>query len=1294
MTEAVRNDASTESLCTVIENFSGNRSTNSQIHKPSSNLDKGADNENIITENVSVPHKEDNFNSNESLEPKKICKTDNDEADKYLYETCDTTSQDESFSKSDSVQPSNKLKKSVSFDPQDEKVRKFIAGEPIVDQKNPFKQHYSTWGNSVKKKKTPPPVPTKRSTLSVRKTVTQQLREREREKEKERERVKNETNNRKSSNGLNTNLSSPDDFVTTEEVLNQSKYVKTYIKNPDPYFVYDPSILARLKCEESRELAEKKSGKKPRLSNQTKDRIKDLKNKPSLATSFSHSRLPFKKCSKPNYPDLSDIKIKVGTDLDGNFFNPAEVSKNAKKFDDRVKKLHISSDDDLDELDCPLTKSESSDEVTSNLVQKEANNEGCKSELGEVDKMATKEEQPVEGAFTNTIKSKEFHEYLEKKGLTLIPKKIPNGARSVYSNGTQAPKPQPRISFKSPESVQISVDTTDSTRSYKKPSVFQRLLANSIFATRRKTTPKDIVPTPKSLNNYNANVKENTDAPQSSLKRVVLERQSFHGRSIGNNLLSPAETNYLKLQDERARKSFASGENLSLSLSSVLSNAEDQNSTAEREAHTPIVKPSRRSHSRERLGSTQPQKQSHQTNTIIKPRPQRLQAISNMSYIPPKAYPDVDSDGTLRRSVERQSLIPKRSTQTVDRRQVFGRSASMDRNEILKKRLLRELQNRSKSDNEASKVSTPLTSKENIREQPFSTLNGPKSTSTPIRNANGDSENQGYTQNVKPSNKIYVDQQEWERLKALKERMDNELYLRMLEAQNQQQRAAENIYERLQPQQIIITQPTNITMLPRSVENNFIRGSPQRNTFAGSTKNRQAKIIDGRALMPSTHLVNIQSVSNIDQDIIEATPRSQSVLDNMTLAHRYGSNVNRKAYESELDTPVVLRKKENGATTEAPLPVEQRRIGGLLTRDEILQRVKDFCRKSINKTPTIQQPQIQVIHKTHLGPSDLSPVSYASVEGTQRPASRMYAAPQVPQRMQSLPQQFIPINSNGQVLGEVNPLTSSPIYAHVVKRSSLLSNNSEIYDSPQKLNLVRRDVEATPAIYVERGSLPTPQYVLVDGDKLVPATQVISYYPGQNEIYAQPHYVRPYNLQSVPGAYGYISVREPLPKQQLQQRLHNGRSTPLILDHSSQQTSQIYWTPNNQRLQQYTTTLQPPVNLSSPRYVLKQFQPVPATRMELSNNPNVKNNSNTSINHKIQQPTTITERRTPINRQSQMKLSSGRFSELNNQNPYEWESGSEAGEVQRIMENPRNSGEFRGNQLISNLKKKLSRLLS
>ncbi|XP_037934571.1 uncharacterized protein LOC119668950 isoform X2 [Teleopsis dalmanni] len=1294
MSDTVRNDISTESICTVIEN-----SIESSIDNKLANQKLKIENElngtsdcakDIQTSEAKKDNHTNGFNTEDS----------SDHCNESAVSNCDTSTDQSTLSKTRDINSKarSKLKKSVSFDPADEKIKKFIAGDPIVDQQNPFKNHFNTNG-SLKKKKVPPPVPTKRSTLSIRKTVTQQLREREREKEKERERLKNETNNRKSStNNQNGTLSSPDEFVTTEEVLRQSKYVKTYIKNPDPYFVYDPTVLARIKFEELRELSEKKPPKKLKLTTQTRERLKDLKNKQPIDTKPS-SLLPFKKCSKPNYPELSDIKVKVGTEPDGNYFNPAEVTKNAKKFDERVKKLHISSDDDLDEIDEPLTKSESSDEVVINGSDKHQDSIDTINEIASERNAMNAESssrQPADGTFTNTISSKEFQNYLDKKGLTLIPRKVPNGAQPLY--GDQQYKSGNHITFKAPERVQISLDTVDLAKNSKKPSVFQRLLSNSIFASRRKTTPKETVPNPRRLYDAYDRPKENGNVRNAQpIKRVVLERQSFHGRPRVGNLLSASETNELKQQTERMRKSFASGDDLSLSISSALTNAEYANEPDSRsfsplqvlEAQhkpeilaKPIVKPPRRTLSRDRLSNMQSLKQPElQNSTKLKSKTPQGQVGYHNSLSLPKAVSTSfekpsNADGQhFRRTMERQSLIPKRSTQLNDKQQLFGRSSSMDRNEILKRSTNRGLQNRSKSANEtrASKVLT--SSGDNLLAE-FSSPNGPTLTSTPIRAVRTSNSNINVnplpTKNsIRPQNGVYVDQSEWEKLRAIKEQMDRELYNRVLQQQQQQHQQqlqvqqqlqqcsdVENIYERLPSKEVLVPPSIQASNYQQSQhDSNFVRSSPQRNTFSGVIRNRQTKIIDGRTIFTPDQKQVLQPVALNGNPLPETTPRSQSVLDGMIQGSRSGF---RRGYESDTDTSVILRRKNMPENIAPP-----RRIGGILTREEILQKVKEFCRKSLNKTPT-NQSQIQTIYEKQPLGIDLSPVSYASVETHQRPGSRMYAAPQVPQRMQSLPQQFIPITR--EVLTEENA-TNSPIYAHVIKRSSLQSNHSELYDSPQRPYLIRRESDTQP-FYVRRGTLQRTE------NNLMPT----HYYSA--DYYAQPQYVRPNQLQQIPGSYGYITVQEPV-THQLRPRLQDGRSTPLILDRSSQQASQsqIYWTPQHQRLQQHAELL--PVQIS-PRYMPKQQSylvpvAVPAKRPdEILRAKQLNGTSNTNI-PAIQQFTPIIHNSTPTTLAQQSVMHARQTSlpvaqPLHNvNNSYEWESGSEAGEVQSILERQKNS---------------------
>ncbi|XP_058983321.1 uncharacterized protein LOC101899381 isoform X1 [Musca domestica] len=1391
MSEPLSNDVSTESLCTVIETSSNEYLSNKFNKDPI----KCVSLESLDTNRISPTS--NNLKTNGCLR-------------NSLDESCDTDTTEKSINNATTEEegdgglekkPKTKLKKSVSFDPNDEKIKKFIAGEPIVDQQNPFKSNgylSTTNGGSSKRKdkKTPPPVPAKRSTLSVRKTVTQQLREREREKEKERERQKNETNNRKS-NGI---IKSPsDEFVTTEEVLKQSKYVKTYIKNPDPYFVYDPTVLARLKFEELRDLALKKPPKRIVTQNtpqpQPRERLKELKNRQNESKP-SKPPITFKKCSKPNYPELSDLKIKTGTVLEDSLYNPLEVTKNAKKFDERVKKLHISSDDDLDEIEEPLTKSESSDDNNMSGTQQEetgkmpqsGNNNGAADPC--VSSREPSPSPPPTGTFTNTIKSKEFQEYLEKKGLTLIPKKIPNGAQPMY--GKKSPTSGgtiKQISFKAePERIQFSSsgggsDSVDAA-GRNKPSVFQRLLANSIFASRRKTTPKEPVPIIKP--SYDGNQENGSLKP---IKRVVLERQSFHGRPKAGNLLSPAEALELKQQLERSRKSYASGDDISLSISSALANAEHQNgnenltnSIKSNTIGTPglrrkelqgksITKPPRRTLSRERITKYEPPKM------MLSERPTNVNNnLYTLAREPASAATAREkNDTSFRRTIDRQSMIPKRTTQPQDRQQIFGRSSSMDRNEILKRNANHGAQSQQPANQQQRSNSVtgetllaPITTRsgDNVQETTFPVNDGPPITSTPKRggeSGGGNPSTSINTKNISPISSIpkkasqlgvYVDQQEWERLRAIKEQTDRELYYRVMQQQQklqqQQQQDQQQDNAKFKDQQnIVMSSPShNPTKSSQNLENiyehlpggsqvrlaagqdgQFTRGSPQRNTFSGvirSNANRQVKIIDGKPVVAPEARLNNKSGQN-------SMPRCQSVLGNVTA----------RGYESETpETPVVLRRKAEGNQQTTTT----RRIGGLLTREEILQKIKEFCRKSLNKTPTNQQPaQLQAIYEKQPTATDLSPVSYVSVETHQRPGSRMYAAPQVPQRMHSLPApapgHFVPIAQ--EIV--TDPNTNSPIYAHVVKRGSLQSNQSELYEIPHRTAMVattaqptqyiiRREPELKPVYIRPAGTLQRPesafspaptQYILVDGEKLQPA-QIITAYQPATELYAQPQYVRPHQLQSMPGAasYGYITVREPISIQPqiIRPRLHDGRSTPLILDRSSQQVSQIYWTPQHQRLQQQAGLLTDQI---SPRYALKQSSAVMMTSAAgpLQQQQQFQNRATTPIIMQQHQPSQLSPhlQNIPSQQQQQRHYSASplirestphkpqqpQIQELTNnsisnarQSPaFDWESGSEAGEVQRIMEKQQQhdqhkNGELKRATLLRNFRLRMANLLT
>ncbi|XP_016998643.2 uncharacterized protein [Drosophila takahashii] len=993
---------------------------------------------------------------------------------------------------------SPKAKKSVSFNPNDEEIRKFTTGEPIVDQKNPFRN-----GN-VASKKTPPPVPTKRSTLSVRKTVTQQLREREREKEKEREQQKNESNIRKSKISRSSAQVTADDYVTTEEVLKQSKYVKTYIKNPDAYFVYDPTVLARLKLEELREttatgiggkLPKRKQtvkesrtgGKQARHQNpnQNPNQNQNQKNlelrKPQVAT--------FKKCSKPNYPELANLKIRTGTNSDPEssalLFNPAEVTKNARKFDERVKKLQITSDDDLDEIDGPLTKSESSDELagTSSVPQSpqiknppQAMSGGGGG--GEGGAPGEDSSSPSPGTFTNTISSDEFQAYLDRKGLALMPR------RELFS-------PTPTIGHRVNHST--PVQTAEERRKQvaeslaalrksntKKLSVLQRL-SNSLFPARRKTTPKSEMPMPRGLFHDQGEKDEcrrKADVP-SEIRRILLERQSPNCRRQNGQV--SGSTNV----DPTVDKGDTTLQNGDRATTLQRRNG-DRGNTLQRRNGDPNTTLQRRNGDRDntmqRINSdpgTTLQRRNGDSNITLQRRNGDPNITLQRNGDPETSFQRINGDTTLRRStLERPAVNPMRQWPEAQQVGRINRSTSVDRSQF-------------------------------SHDQPI--LASPVASSTPVRGQNN----------------------QWDQLRAIKEVTDRQLYHKLHQQQQlqvvpQAQRPNEDIYS-----QVLVQPPTD--------QVNFVRGSVQRNTFSGiSGRNRPLMAFNG------TPQRQMQMGMQIQQQQQQQPPRCQSVLDNLV------GNPGQQ-------TPVVMRNRGQQMASS-------RRIGGLLTREEILDKVKEFCRKSITKAPEPKTP-MQPVYKRHLTPpnADVSPVSYASVDD-------QCARPQVPQRVQSLP-----IAQGRYIPGGMTTVDGpSPIYAHVSKRNSLLSNVSEQYLSSQQLGTLPRPV-------------PINQLILVDTGEGVQVAQLVDYLP----------YVRP------APAHGYM--------------MQDGRATPLILDQSAQQTSQIYWTPQHRQ---------------------RIAHPVPAPR--LIKGPNV----------------------VPSSRNSTLS----RHLEARMGNASDWELSSEAGEVRRIME--------------------------
>nr|XP_016925283.1 uncharacterized protein LOC108006306 [Drosophila suzukii]XP_016925284.1 uncharacterized protein LOC108006306 [Drosophila suzukii] len=1083
--------------------------------------------DNYITAPLKIIEPFENFEKESDKEKEK------EEEDKEKDSPVKTPTKAENSTEID-VTSSAKTKKSVSFNPNDEKIQKFITGEPIVDQKNPFRN-----GNIAKssEKKTPPPVPTKRSTLSVRKTVTQQLREREREKErerdKEREQQKNESNTRKSKISRSQSQTT-DDYVTTEEVLKQSKYVKTYIKNPDAYFVYDPTVLARLKLEELRETSGIGNGKLPKRKQTPKDSRTGKQARHQNQNLNQNQKNPeprkpqptFKKCSKPNYPELANLKIRTGTNSDPEssaLFNPAEVTKNARKFDERVKKLQITSDDDLDDIDGPLTKSESSDELAgSSSVPQSPQIKPAMSGAEDLPSPT-----PTPGTFTNTISSDEFQAYLDRKGLALMPR------RELFSPTPTIARTSTPMQSAEERRQQVAESLAALRKSNtKKLSVLQRL-SNSLFPARRKTTPKSESPIPRVLfhDQDKEDYRRKADVP-AEIRRILLERQSPNFRRQNGQVPSPNV-------DPSTEKVTRSGE-ITLQRrngDSTLQRRNGDSTLQRRSGDNTLQRVNGRSDFQNRNGDSNLQNRnadstlqrmngdSNFQNRNGDPNFQNRNGDSTLQRINgDSGFQNRNSDSTYQSRNGDTSYQSRNSDATFQNSNSDPNFQSRNGDTTLRRSTLeRPGVNPRRQWPEAQQVgrinrSTSVDRSQFSHDQPI--LASPVASSTPVRGQN-----------------------QWDQLRAIKEVTDRQLYHKLHQQQQLQvvpqpqqnmtaQRPNEDIYSQ------VVLQPDQ--------QQNFIRNSVQRNTFSGiSGRNRPLTVFNGTPQR--------QVQMPMPMQMLQQPPRSQSVLDNMVPSTGNPGQ----------QTPVVMRHRgqDHG---------QSRRIGGLLTREEILEKVKEFCRKSVTRAPEAKTP-MQPVYKRHLTPpnADVSPVSYASVDD-------QCARPQVPQRVQSLPiAQGRYVSSGGMAVDG-----ASPIYAHVSKRNSLLSNVSEQYLSSQQLGTLARPV-------------PLNQLVLVDTGEGVQVAQLVDYLP----------YVRPAPTQTH-GPYAMMQ---------------DGRATPLILDQSAQQTSQIYWTPQHRQ---------------------RISHPVPAPRL---------------IKGPIAGPTS---RNSTLSRHLEARMG----------NASDWELSSEAGEVRRIME--------------------------
>ena len=1172
--------------CTNCENSSSGREitviineTKSLKHSPSS--DKNSDRKNSESkspENDIVSHKDDKSTVNY---PKSILATTEVDKTKSLQR-----------------------KKSVSFDTEqktertEKTVEKFVSGEEIIDKQNPFR--FQAVFSDIEKftitKSKKSAIPTK----------------------------------------ANANKELDNDFITKEEILKQSKYVPVYIRNPDKQFTYDKSILDRLN-----------SGDLSETETLSPKRVKKLPVPVPRKSKLPEPRVERKRItrSKPvsnasRYPDLSDIKVKIGTDLDESLYDPNEVVLNVKKFDSRFGGSNFGSQDDLDDIsDLTIDEPFFKDEPVKNGPVKD--------KPKPVDVPDAPEENK---GYTNTVNSKEFREYLKRKGLLLFP---------VKANGVTPPVPSVRNNINngnlnnkhSSESYtdKIEMAEIDDRSSDRKKSVFSRL--SSIFS-KGKTTPKE---SPVAKNSY---LRRNDDPKNNAIKRVVLERSSFQGDFKRSSISANDEFTRFNNRNYDRRPS---DEEKSSSISSVLSAIEDYVDMAPNSKNgnepprqnyvdmTSKLVPDKKVSMYRNIDVNQSKlfqskaKQNFMNannlenpiafetnsklgNDVIKPKVQR--PISANSFTSEKSLITKNKPPVpIRRSSERQSMPvqTQRLYQEKANNNLFTneqlhltekyKPALPERTYRINDRPVGDI-SRMSLNSSFGFSRTPNTSKTQLNEVQSSTPNNDKvqlksPELSPIKQ-NNTSYSRIYT-----SQPLRTPDQQYTLVKKRPEPGPQ------INKQNVQ-----NIVDH--PRKYLVNGFESLTKsnnYENSANGNFVRNSPQRNTISDMYGNRFVQIPQPQQPIATNQSNQYQRIvrSNMKLQQQVQPRRSQSVLDGVTSrADPLYGEVN---YRNQNGQHVTMRRPESAT----------------LDKKQIMQKIYEYYRKSVNNTPVpFQDNNLHVKSPS----TDTSPVSYASVS-----ASRVSSTlPKMPQRFDNQ-SYYTPQQKRGsmQQNGNLNENYEN-LYAptsRTVPRSHTISESDSVFlpENEVRRFLVLDSKRITPA-EVMKLQQQVPQHQVknnydskriydrvyspsmmshhnnVYGQIKPPATQVQSSHNPQNPQNPQVQYYRPAS------AMGYFQ-----PEHQPAMVMQNGRTTPLILQSIP---SQSYASRNGVVYHNV-------------------YRPIS------SNTPN----GSSYVNGKM----------TPQPQRTSMTMHTPR--QRSDRNPkfiYESESGSEAGEIQRIMQN-RISGE-------------------
>ncbi|XP_058053605.1 coiled-coil domain-containing protein AGAP005037 [Anopheles bellator] len=330
----------------------------------------------------------------------------------------------------------------------DAALRKFIEGDEILDQRNPFKNAEHTFGELDDGQ-----------CISI-------------------------VHDR-------TSIDKPDamdnDFITKDEILRQSKYVKTYIKNPDKQLNYDESVIHKLNAiratgRDVRDVVVVAQMRPPipaprTIRHETSDRNNN--NEGAIRWKGHNDRLKMQRNVGKPVPRLrrvySDLKVRTGlAEAEKSLYDSNEVVLNALKFDSRFRTVEFGSQDDIDTI---AEKTDDGDPESALVGESEDVVGDCVPPTIRLPdrKCNGSEKEPIKHvatddgkkSFSNTVKSADFRKYLHSKGLSLVPAK----QKSTLVNVAD-------------EAGAIRTGASTTPRASTKLSVLTKFLQNSLFATK------------------------------------------------------------------------------------------------------------------------------------------------------------------------------------------------------------------------------------------------------------------------------------------------------------------------------------------------------------------------------------------------------------------------------------------------------------------------------------------------------------------------------------------------------------------------------------------------------------------------------------------------------------------------------------------------------------------------------------------------------------------------------------------------------------------------------------------